>query len=497
MLAFLNTVDQNKALHRGSRGLAKCRTLQLLPELLRVGQLGVALDTLRAYLIRDPQDPDVLYNYAVLLGEVGMADKASQIYRQCLKSNPNHLDCLWNAGELFRLNFCFDIAYDYLSKFERLGEYRAGLYHRIAVCLWHLGNLQDAKNYFERALIQDPHPLTNWEYSLFLMSQKDYLNGFTYYKDRFLVGERINVIYSGLGFPIWDGNFSELKDRTLFLIPEQGLGDQVQFLACLPSFFDAIPSSSTEVILLVGSELYELVKNSFIDLPAKVYLYEPGQDSPFRSSEFPRGLEFPIGDLPWALHLSKPNPKTYLQASKNSIAQARQWLADCHSADKKINIGIAWSTNDISPSLARNARNIPIRHYLEFLNIPQEILGNINFISLAVGNAAGEVYKLYDLDVLDFSHLIDDFSDTAGLIHCCDYVISPCTSLAHVAGAMGKPVLLMLSKYGDWRWGNQQSRSDWYLNVRIFQQLDVDDWSVVMKDVIDSLIHDIKSRAQC
>jgi hypothetical protein len=467
--------------------------LQTLSMLLKSGQRGPALNGLVSSLMRSPQDPDLLFNYAVLLGEEGMDDIACQIYKQCLRENPLHVDSLWNAGELYRLKFCFDIAYDYLSKFECIADYRMGLYHRIAVCLWHLGELDGAREYFKKALSKDPHPLTNWEYSLFLLSTKDYLNGFSQYRNRFLAGDRANVIYFGLGFPLWSGELSELDGRTLFLLAEQGLGDQVQFLACIRDFMGAVNGMSTEVFLLVYDELYELVKYSFSDLPISVHPFRAGREHSFNSHNFPYSFEFPIGDLPWAIQLSTPSFGPYLRAPDGAIAQASNWLKKC-CPSKKIHIGIAWSTNGVNNSPARSARDIPIHEYLRLLNLPESILSNVNFISLAVGSSASEVYKLYKLGVTDFSYLIDNFSDTAGLIHFCDYVIAPCTSVAHVAGSMGKTVFLMLSKYGDWRWGNRQPCSDWYPDVRIFQQSNLDSWSDTVDCVVDAISREIQSK---
>jgi len=483
--------DDSKGLFKGSPQISSYRCLNHALTLLRDGSRLEAEEVLRVALSRNSTDENLLYNYAVLLGERGKFEMASQIYRECINSSPNHVDALWNGGELFRLNFNFDIAYQYLSRFEKNADYRQGLYHRLAVCLWHLGRLTDAEVYFEKALNFDPHPLTEWEFSLFLLSIKDYKRGFSYYRNRFLVGEQINVLLPGFGLPRWDGDYEKLANKTLFILPEQGLGDQIQFLSCVQEFVLRV-GDKARVVLIVRDSLYALIKTSFSDFPIEIYPHEINRDHLGICSQYENAIEFPLGDLPWAIGLSSPHKAAYLRAPEKSIAQAKSWL---EFDQKKINIGISWVTSDHFQSKSKSARNIPISAFLKILNLPKNILEKVNFISLAVGDRAGEVSQLYQMDVRSYSHLIDDFSDTAGLIECCDYVIAPCTSLAHVAGAMGKKVLLLLQKHGDWRWGNCETHSDWYPNVTIFQQKNSGDWYEVLDRLSEFLLMELNAHA--
>ena len=133
----------------------------------------------------------------------------------------------------------------------------------------------------------------------------------------------------------------------------------------------------------------------------------------------------------------------------------------------------------------RNDRNRSIS--LEMLSLAGE-MGSITFYSLQKGKAAGQAHNLpYGMTLVDCTNELNDFSDTASLIENLDLVISVDTSVAHLAGALGKQVWTLLPFRPDWRWLLDRSDSPWYPTMRLFRQSSIGDWSDVIVSIKDAL----------
>lgn len=436
-----------------------------------------------------PLDTDLLYNFAVILSEHGNFDRARVVYQACLRVAPNHLDALWNAGELFRVNQNFGVAYSYLKRFEASGVKRFALSHRLAVCCAYLGLRDDARTYFEKAQLEDPNPVTTWECALYELSRKNYEAGWGFYRDRFLASQNNNVYCENFGLPEWQGDIEQLRDKHLLVLPEQGLGDQVQFAAALEALAVKVKSVNGRVILVARDALFALFQESFKEIGVEVYPHDFGRNSFNIVAQHPGAMQMAMGDLPLYAHYFKPEPRKYLKVPQAAKAQAEGWLAALpqrgQADDVRFRVGIAWGTSQDKPSLARMRRNVSLAAFLVLAEIPEFVSGELQFVSLMVGETAQEIGSLPELDVIDFSGQLKDYADTAGLMACCDLILTPCTSIAHVAAALGKRVILLLQQAGDWRWGTDQTQSDWYPHVDILRQTQPGDWLTPMSQARD------------
>jgi hypothetical protein len=139
--------------------------------------------------------------------------------------------------------------------------------------------------------------------------------------------------------------------------------------------------------------------------------------------------------------------------------------------DKKMKIGLVWSGRQDLRS--DRHRSIPFE-------LVTDLLGDENFIwySLQVGDP-----EVQHQNLIDMTHRIHDFSDTAALIDNLDLVITIDTSVAHLAGALGKPVWVMLKFSSDWRWLLERSDSPWYPTMRLFRQIRSGGWGDVVEEV--------------
>lgn len=149
--------------------------------------------------------------------------------------------------------------------------------------------------------------------------------------------------------------------------------------------------------------------------------------------------------------------------------------------DKKINIGLAWSTSQ--SNLITRSKSIPLQALLPLLDLP-----HAQFYSLQVDTAKNDLYTAEIITKLvDLSSEISDFYDTAQIMQELDLVISVDTAVAHLAGALNKPVWTLIPHLPDWRWGLKGPHSAWYPSMRLFRQEKRGEWEPVIKKVRQEL----------
>jgi Glycosyltransferase family 9 (heptosyltransferase) len=152
----------------------------------------------------------------------------------------------------------------------------------------------------------------------------------------------------------------------------------------------------------------------------------------------------------------------------------------CYALRVTVTVGLAWAGNPTHG----NDRNRSIR--LTDLAELAQVKG-VDFFSLQVGPAAGQIAASPFNPMNDFTNELKDFADTAGLVQSLDLVISVDTAVAHLAGAMGKPVWVLLPFAPDWRWLLNRADSPWYPTMKLFRQPKSGDWGSVVGQVAAGL----------
>jgi hypothetical protein len=265
--------------------------------------------------------------------------------------------------------------------------------------------------------------------------------------------------------PRWDG--ADLAGRTILLYTEGGFGDALQFVR----YARLVAQRGGIVFLECQPELRDL----FGSVAGVTRLLSRGEPLP------PFDVHSPLQSLPLALGTnlqSIPNSVPYLVADPDRIAVwRRQLLAD----GPGFRVGLVWSG---SP------KNLPAHN-------PNQTLANFSpwagikgvvFYSLQKGIPEAEARNPpRGLNLIDYSRRLVDFADTAALVTCLDLVISVDTSVAHLAGALGRPAWVMLTTLPDFRWLLNRDDSPWYPSVRLFRQTERDDWSSVVQRVAAEL----------
>jgi hypothetical protein len=267
-----------------------------------------------------------------------------------------------------------------------------------------------------------------------------------------------------------------LVNKTILIYSEQGLGDTIQFCRYLKKVAD-----------LGGKVIFE-TQDSLIKTLSNI----EGVSQVIPSGTTPPAFDFycPLLSLPLALNTTVeniPNKVPYIRPDLTKVAYWQEKLGD----KKNLRVGLVWSGGfrPDQPEVwdVNERRNIPLS-ILKKIGLP-----GIDFYSLQKGtDAENQLANIKessanDFDIVDFTKELNDYSDTAAFIDNLDLVISVDTSVAHMAGALGKPVWILNRYDTDWRWFVDRSDSPWYPTAKIFNQPSYGDWDSVVKNIKQSL----------
>jgi tetratricopeptide (TPR) repeat protein len=274
--------------------------------------------------------------------------------------------------------------------------------------------------------------------------------------------------------PQWLGQ--PLRGARILLHAEQGLGDTLQFVRYVPM----VAARGASVILEVPSELRRLVETA---LGSTAQIVTRG----CRLPDFE--WQSPLLSLPLVFQTDRssiPASIPYLQADPQITREFAQHFAQ--SANAGLRVGLVWSG---SPRHTRDPqRSIPLTQLCALTEIP-----GATFYSLQKGPAARDLLNMpIDLNLVDLSSNLNDFADTAAALANLDLLITVDTAVAHLAGALGKPVWILLTQNPDWRWLLDREDSPWYPTARLFRQKVAGDWVSVIERVQRQLQQLLSSR---
>jgi len=417
----------------------------------------------------DPAFTEAYNHLGTLYQETRQFDIAEEYYKRALSLNPNFADAYYNIGTILKEKELFDDAQEYILKALSLNPlHREGLVN--------LGDIQKEKGemskglgYYKQAISVSPdYPEAHFNLACVYLLLGNFEEGWAEYEWRWKTKE-FEALRRDFGKPRWYGE--EIRGKRIFLTCEQGLGDAIQFVR----YAKRVKDLGAEVILEVPKVLHRL------------FMYVEGIDSLVMvGSEVPNfDVYCPLLSLPYVFKTNLetiPNEVPYVIVNEEIV---KRWAMRVNSSkdNYKMKIGIAWAGN---PRHKKDKhRTISLRDYLPILNVK-----DIAFYSLQKGYGSEQVKGLgEDLKIIDLTDGIEDFLDTAGLIMNLDLVISVDTAVAHLAGALGKPVWVLIPFVPDWRWMLNREDSPWYPTMRLFRQEIRNDWDGVIKKVSFELMN--------
>lgn len=406
-------------------------------------------------------------NRATVLQALKRYDEALASYDKALAIKPGYAEALRNRGvALHELRRYDEALASYDEALASKPDYVEALSNR-GLTLQALKRHDEALASYGKALAIDPMLAeAHANEGLLRLLLGDFEQGWKQYQWRWKGAFFSSASSRSFPQPLWLGK-QDIKGKTLLVHAEQGLGDTLQLARYAP----VLAERGATVVLEVPPALEALLANSF---PACRVL---GEGAPLPDFD----LHCPFLSLPLAFDTrldSIPAQVPYLAPPAAAIGKWRDRLGP-GGAPK---IGIVWSgrsshANDANRSIALSSL-VPLRG------------SGARLVSLQNEVRAGDASVLAaNPEILHFGAELEDFSDTAALVSLLDLVVSVDTSVAHLAGALGKPVWILLPFAPDWRWLLDRDDSPWYPTARLFRQPRIGDWDSVIDRVARELAH--------
>ncbi len=424
----------------------------------------------RAHSI-DPGDIETLLGWCQLRLDEGDREGAWQWLERAIEREPAHPEVLNTRGILLHSEGRFEEAVQIFEKAEDAGA-RAAASNR-GNSLVELGRIEEGLRAHEKAVSMDPRAHgARYNLALTQLRAGEWASGWANYESRwnFRDVHRCPVRFEQ---PRWPGE--PLNGRAILLHAEQGLGDTIQF--CRYAQF--VAERGGVPILAIQPAVERLIGSLAVVRSGLATVVSLTGDASRTGCEF--DVECPLMSLP-AVFATTPQtvpwPGAYLAADPTASAEKHRDFPSRHPGPR---IGIAWAGNPNYKDDRR--RSIDLSTLLPLLAGVEA-----NWISLQKGEAAEQIAQLpAGIDLCDGASRDRDLADTAALIETLDLVITTDTSIAHLAGAMAKPVWILLPHLADWRWMQLLETTPWYPTARLFRQPAPGDWASVVAHVFAEL----------
>jgi tetratricopeptide (TPR) repeat protein len=320
------------------------------------------------------------------------------------------------------------------------------------------GDPAGAIPFLQRSIQLVPNAVTpNFNLAVAYLLAGDYARGWPQYEHRWNF-EHLAGTLPKHEQPRWTGQ--DLKDKTILVIQEQGLGDTIQFIR----FIFGLHNAGARVILQVNDNLAPLFAGSPV-----IHKIVDVKDTP---EDFDYWT--PIMSIPGVMGVTLENLPHQLQYLSARTDLAKFWQ-DKLGPKKQLRVGFCWSGRP--DSWINRHKGMPFETMLDLIKRNPAI----EWINLQVECTPEQAQILEQHGVKNFKGHVRNFADTAAIIHHMDVVIGVDTAVAHLSGALGRPTWIPLNWYGtDWRWLLNRDSSPWYPSARLFRQPSLGDWSTVI-----------------
>ena len=407
-------------------------------------------------------DADAFDTRGAALYKLGRLDEAVASYDRALALGPDAEVFTRRGAAMYDLGRFDEALASYDRALALQPDYVQARNSRGAA-LENLRRHDEALASYDRALALKPdHAKTHWNRSLVVLRMGDLKRGFQAYRWRFQANE---APPSPFTCPEWQGE--PITGKRLVIFHEQGLGDTLQFVRYAPM----AAALGAQVTLFVPSALVKLLRASLPDIEV--------------ANSLPKDIVFdyqaPMLCLPAVFGTTLdtvPARTPYLLADPTAAADRARRL----QALPGCKVGLVWAGGKKIPN-ADARRSLKLAQFAPLADIP-----GVQFVSLQLGEPAGQAKTPpAGLQLIDWTAEIGDYADTAALVANLDLVITVDTSVAHLAGALGKPVWILSRYDGCWRWLLNRGDSPWYPTARLFHQPAMGDWQSVITEVTAAL----------
>ena len=451
------------------------------------------------------KDCRVFSNYGIILNNLGKLKDAELSYRKAIELNPNFAICHANLGDLLRdlgklkdsefhtrkaieIDPNYAIAHSNLGSFLRdygnlkdaevstrkaiaLNPHYAIAHSNLGNILSDLGKLKEAEISQRKAIALNPDFADAYlSLSLIELAEGNYQNGLENYEYRFKT-KKPTIPHGQTKLERIDHKKFKLGEKLL-VISEQGLGDTLQYMRFVPY----LKKQGHDVIFAAQEKLHSLIKSSGID---------QNPLTPVQTPSVIDGQWIPLLSLPRYLRVRPDNPiisKPYIYSTDKLNKKWKNIL----SKEKRPIIGINWQGNKETEINFLKGRSLQLEIFSTLAKN-----NNSSFLSLQKGFGSEQLdncsFKDKFVSCQDQIDSTWDFLENASIIENCNLIITSDTSIAHLAGGMGKKVWLLLKDIPHWTWGLEGDSTFWYPSMRLFRQNKRNNWQNVMETVSSTI----------
>ena len=436
------------------------------------GQPSAAITSLRTALHYQPHSAQAHNNLGLSLGSLGDYKAAINALQNAVNIKPEFAEAHNNLGLALHKAGSLNDAITSFKKALNLRNNFAEAHNNLGLALQEKGELQNAMSSFKTSLQINPHLLeVKCNLSMLELLTGDYNQGLENYEFRFSTKAGCNVLLAKPELPEWDGSSLNIGQKLL-LISEQGLGDTMHFMR----YVHTLRERGVDVHLCAQPKLHELIQASGID---------PSPMTPQGALDSKHGQWIPLLSVPRYLGVTPENPLTnspYIKAPDSLVMTWRDRL----SKENRPIIGINWQGNPDHEKSNSAGRSLPLESFAPVAN-----LEDLTLLSLQKGFGSEQLdqcsFRDRFVQCQDQINATWGFLETAAIIANCDLVITSDTSVAHLAGGMGKTTWLLLKQVPEWRWGIDGETTFWYPSMRLFRQTERGNWNGVMEQIVKAL----------
>jgi len=427
------------------------------------GNVDEAIINFKKAFILNPALAVAYFNLGVALQDKRQLDEAINFYKKALQINPDLDGAYNNIGDILAGKGHFDEAITYFQKAIALNPNLTGAYYNLGNIFKDKGQPEEAISFYQKALQIDPnYAEAHFNMAFALLLSGSFIQGWKEYEWRWKSKEHYEQnLLQHLSQPLWDG--SDISGKTILIHTEQGYGDAIQFIRYAP----LLARQVVKVLILCPKELISLFQNvEGIHQVIGGGEYLPSFD-----------IHCPLLSLPLKFNTTLDTIPAEIPYIKVDTALLQKWKDKVKDDTSKFRVGLSWAGR---PTHKDNSnRSFPLETFA-----PLAQSNGVIFYSLQKGKGSEQANNPpVGMRLIDYTNKIQDFSDTAALIENLDLVISVDTAVAHLAGAMGKPVWTLLPFAPDWRWMLNREDSPWYPTMRLFRQPSPGDWKSVINNV--------------
>ena len=440
--------------------------------LKKKGDVKAAIASYKNALQLEPNYAEAHYSLGIALHQQGDLDNAISEFRAALQLQENYPEAHYNLGVSLKKQGDLTGAIASYSAALKLKPDYPKAHYNLGNAFQDAGDPIGAISAFKTALKLKPnYTKASLNLAMAELLVGDYKSGLKRYEFRFKNKDKKFILNAVPPCKLWDGNLTS-KNLKLLLVSEQGLGDTLQFMR----YAIVLKNLGISVSLCAQPKLHSLIKTSDIDQAPL---------TPEQANKFSEGRWIPLLSVPQYLNISPDNPiitHPYINAPEKYIEKWKHIL----TGDKKPIIGINWQGNPLHETTNSKGRSIPLESFAPLTKTP-----NIKLLSLQKGLGSEQLercsFKDHFVGSQDQINDTWDFVETAAIVANCDLVITSDTSVAHLAGGMGKTTWLLLKTVPEWRWGLEGESTFWYPSMRLFRQRERGNWDEVLQRVADAL----------